>query len=195
MYRRLTSWPTPERGKQAVLDIIALAASEGLVGHDSEFIPETKEGRIFGVASRERCAACYWDNECAQALIDSKTRISAYSLLGADKPVLEHMLGIKTPLNLWSDPMMRWYIVNPDLASVPKSSFAEESDDPDSSLGFMNLWACTSMLHDIPQWKRCCGPGCIESGRPCPNHNEMDYCSIDAWAGLVDDYALMVLML
>ena len=193
----ITSWPKIERGYHAVRSVIAEAKAEGLIGHDSEFITETLQGRIFGVASKTRCAACEWDNVFGvDVLTDVEEgkplpyQISAYSCLGADRPVMEHMLSVKTPLTAWSDPMMRWYIMNSDLASVPKSTFTDD-DAEGMGLGFMGLWACTSVLTDLPNWKRCIGsPTCQMSGRPCPEHNEMDYCAVDAWAGLMDDYSL-----
>jgi hypothetical protein len=201
-YERLTKWPKPERGEARCTEIILEAAREGRIGFDCEFDPTTMVPTVFGVASKERCGACVWVpgvNSIVHLMVLCSKPISAFSCMGADKPVVDQALGIKTDRSLWSDPMIRWYLCNPDLSSAPKGTTGEEDG---ASLGLMSLWVATSMLHDIPNWKFCIGEEqCLRENRPCGHrlgygdhingHNILDYCAVDSWAGLVDDYALI----
>ena len=104
--------------------------------------------------------------------------------------MIEKALRRLTPSVLWRDTMVTHWICNPDLASVPKSLVNNDVDsDAGAVLGMMNLWAATSLLHDTPNWKSCRGAEeCLQGRWPCPEHNELDYCAVDSWAGLVDDY-------
>lgn len=187
---RRSSWPTPERGPDAVRFVIAQATQEGRLGYDIEYSPQGPT--IIGVASLERCAAWWWDEELGNLVFDAGVPIAAHSGLSADRPVSEKALRRGTPSGLWRDTMVLHWMANPDLASVPKSLINNDGDsDAGAVLGMMNLWATTSLLHDIPQWKECVGAEeCLRDRRPCPDHNELDYCAVDSWAGLVDDYSL-----
>ncbi len=188
---RLTCWPTPERGREAVLSVIAEWQREGRGATDLEF-RETGIATIIGVASLTRCASWYWSEELGNAVIDAGVPLAAYAGIGADKPIFEQNLRRETPVSLWNDPMLKHWICNPDLASVPKAAFTDEGDtDSATVLGLMNIFSALSLLHDIPQWKHCIGQGeCLRLGRPCRLHNELDYCSVDSYAGLVLDYSL-----
>lgn len=172
---RRTEWPKPERGGDAVSSVLQTAIIEGRVGADLEY---TLEGpTIIGIASLNRCAAAPWSRELGFALANCGVPIAAHAGIGADKPVLEKALGIVTPLEQWNDTMVKHWIVNPDLASVPKSLIAEDSDDPGIVFAFMNLWAATSFQHDIPNWKECIGKDeCLAQQRPCPEHDPYGYC-------------------
>lgn len=199
---RHSKFPVVERGPLAVKFVIDMARSEGRLGFDCEYSPISGP-TIIGVASKTRAAACFWSREMGLAIAHCGVPISAYAGIGADKPVLEKALGVTTPLSSWEDPMLKHWIVHPDLASVPKASYGEDRDDG-HVMGMMNLWIATSLLHDVGRWKGCLAEIdssgnarqaalaeiCVARKRICPIHNELAYCSIDAWAGLVDDYSL-----
>lgn len=199
---RLTKFPVVENGYHAVLSVIAAAREEGRLGYDLEY-SEVSGPTIIGVGSRHRAAAAGWNPLLGRAVLDAGVPISAYAGIGADKPVSEKALGVNTPLDLWEDPMLKHYIVRPDLASVAKSTYGEDRDDA-HVMGMMNLWVATSLLHDLPNWKRCLSELdssgqpvnaalaeiCVSTDRACPVHKPFDYCALDAWCGLVDDYAL-----
>lgn len=187
---RRKEWPLVEKGSVAVKSVIEAAKNEGRIGYDIEFSPEGPA--VIGVGSKDRAAAWWWSDELGHLVINAGVPIAAHSGLGADRPVTEKALGVTTPLELWRDSMILSWIVNPDLASVPKSTFNSENDsDSGSVIGMLNLWACTSLLHDIPNWKECIGQEqCLRERRPCPEHDELAYCALDAWAGLIDDYSL-----
>lgn len=182
---RYSSFPPTSNSAFGVRSIIDEAVIEGACGYDIEFNPDGKI-TVIGVATKNRCGATWWTDELGEYLINSGVPLVAFAGIGADKPVTEKMLGIKTPLTRYHDPMIRHYIVNPDLASVSKSAVGEDEDDPTIALGLMNLWCCTSLLHDVPNWKRHSGPDC----KVCPKCNVLSYCAYDAWAGLVDEYSL-----
>lgn len=191
LYKRENKFPEIIISYNGVLDVIQQAALEGKVGFDCEFLDTGPT--IIGVASKHKAAAWWWDSDLAQALLDCNKPLVAYSGIGADKPVIEKALGITTPLDLWFDPMLKFFILNPDLSSIPKTQGGEDTQD--LTMGFMSLWACTSFLHDLPQWKMCLGEEyCLREQRPCPDHNELAYCAVDAWAGLIDDDALDILL-
>lgn len=188
-YQRHNQWPTPEKSYNSVIEVIEIAKSEGRLGLDLEYGPSGPT--IIGVASLKRCAAWHYSDILGRKALECGVPIAAHAGIGADKPVIERATGLVTPLEQWHDTMIKHYIVNPDLASVPKSITGEDRDDSGVVLGLMNLWACTSLLHDLPNWKECIGSDvCLRERRPCPEHDELSYCAVDSWAGLIDDYAL-----
>lgn len=182
---RYSEFPPTANTPLGVKQVIDEASIEGNIGVDFEFNPDGTP-TVIGVASRSRCAATWWSSELGRYLLDASGQYVAFAGIGADKPIVEKALGVTTPLSRWDDPMIRHYIVNPDLASVPKGSVGEDEDDPAIALGLMNLWCCTSLLHDVPNWKRHSGPDC----KVCPKCDVLSYCAYDAWAGLVDEYSL-----
>ncbi len=189
---RYDKWPEPETSPSAVKAIIYEAArTTKRLGTDLEYNPDLAP-TIIGVATHDRCAAAWWSPELGKLVIESGCILVAFAGIGADKPVYEKALGVKTPLSMWDDSMIRHYCVNPDLASVPKGAVGEDEDDPAIALGLMNLWCTTSLLHDVPNWKRCTGETrCLSQGLPCPQHKPREYCAVDSWAGLVDDDSLI----
>ena len=197
---RYTEFPPCLKSSLGVKQVIDEACFEGFIGFDVEYSKKDKP-YIIGVASKGRCASHWWSDDLGWYLLEQvkkhDAKLVAFSGIGADKPVIEAALKTTTPLSMWHDTMIRHWIVNPDLASVPKSAVGEDADDPAVALGLMNLWCCTSLLHDVPNWKRprgrdgkatCNIVGCRG---PCPIHDEMAYCGTDAWAGLVDGYSLI----
>ena len=182
---RYSQFPPCLKSALGVKQVIDEASLEGNIGVDFEFNPDGTP-TVIGVASKERCAAYWWSNDLGSYLLNASGTYVAFAGIGADKPIIEGALKVTTKLERWDDPMIRHYICNPDLASVPKGTVGEDEDDPAIALGLMNLWCCTSLLHDVPNWKRHSGPDC----KVCPRCDVLTYCAYDAWAGLVDEYSL-----
>lgn len=206
-YHRRVGWPKVHKGAQAVLDVIRASHDTTRLGLDLEF--HSNNPTIIGVAvtlpsGEDKVAAANWTRELGEACVraaNAGVKLVAYSGIAADKPVLEAALGVKTPLASWTDSLIQHWIMNPDLASVSKATGGEEAQD--QTFAMMNIWAATSLLHDIPHWKgfysgdtsMCTDPEtCLREQHPCPVHCEQDYCGVDSWAGLVDDEALRSLM-
>lgn len=196
MSPRFSEFPPIGRGAGEVLAVIEAAKVTGRLGVDFEFIPETKTITIVGVATRERATAAPAHPDLLAAIAAFPGVLVAYAGIGADKPQLD-AAGYETPLDRWRDAMIRHWIVNPDLASVPKSSLGEDADD-NHVMGFMNIWIATMMTHDLPRWKggyrHSCGDRTACAGPnppPCPEHDEAAYCAVDAFAGLVIDDSLI----
>lgn len=181
---RYSNFPPTANSTLGVKQVIDEASLEGNIGVDFEFNPDGVP-TVIGVASKGRCAATWWSDELGWYLLNASGQYVAFSGIGADKPIIEGALGIKTELCRWDDPMLRNWAVNPDLASVPKTA-GEDDNDPAVALGLMNLWCCTSLLHDVTNWKRHKGPEC----KVCPQCDVLTYCAYDAWCGLVDEYSL-----
>lgn len=182
---RYSLFPPCLKSALGVKQVIDEASREGNIGVDFEFNPDGTP-TVIGVASMGRCAAYWYSDDLGTYLLNTAGKYVAFAGIGADKPIIEGALGVKTKLDRWDDPMLRHWICNPDLASVPKTA-GEDDNDPAVALGLMNLWCCTSLLHDVSNWKRCRKSSCVG---PCPVHDVLFYCAVDAWAGLVDEYSL-----
>lgn len=185
--RVYSCWPEPQHTLEAFEACRAQARATGKLGMDLEF--NASGPTIMGIASQDHIYCGPFDSHLFQILLDDIQKgeyvFSAYAGLTADKPVVETYFGLKTDLAAWSDPMLKYYLCFPDFAAAPGK---DEDDDDSSAMGFYNLWACTSLCADVQQWKRCLGEErCIPAHRPCPLHNEIDYCGVDAWAGLICD--------
>lgn len=167
-----------------------ICRSEDAIGVDFEFNPDRKsknylQPTIVGVANHEVACALPWHNRLGDYLIDAGElgKLVAYSTCDADKPVLEHALGIDTPLEWWDDAMLKWYLCNSDLVKI-NTKESDEGDAEGGLLGLMGLWTAVSYYRDIPCWKHHREPKC---DGPCPSCEVFDYCATDAWAGLVVD--------
>lgn len=151
------------------------------VGIDFEF---TNIGKptIVSVTSENEIFAAPWSPEIASILKSEleipDTQWVAHSGISADRPVVEATLGIKTPLSAWDDSMVTHYLCNQHLTKAPAK---EESDDA-GALGFMDLWTMASLTTKMFNWKKCRGVVCYG---PCPAHSPIEYCGVDAWAGLM----------
>jgi DNA polymerase I-like protein with 3'-5' exonuclease and polymerase domains len=184
---RNTSFPEYSSDTEGFLKVSQEALGEGQLGLDLEFDPTRKRPHIIGVASRERSAGIWWDNELAKEVIgqalEKKVPIVGHAVMDADKPVVEHVFGWQTPDDAWEDSMILGYLCNSDFASMPGK---QEDENDKGSLGLMNLWSMGSYYTNLPQWKKCTGKLC--DNRPCPTHNERWYCAVDAWAGNIITY-------
>lgn len=180
-------------------EVLEAATREGRIGYDIEF---GKNGpHIMGFASRELLWGGAWDAALVKQMLacalDGKFLISAYSGITADRPETEEYTSVKTPLNIWSDNLLKFFLCHPNFAAAPGK---DEDDDDAGALGLYNLWACTSMYLDTPNHKQCRG---IKCSGPCPSfkkrpdcsvpafEGEVYYCALDAWTGLLCDYALI----
>lgn len=181
-------FPHVELSESAVKEVAAEAILEKNLGFDLEFSPVTGKPHILGVASKTKAAACSWDHFLAKTIFDdavtNKASLVGYSVMDADKPVLEGQFDIVTDPAIWTDSMIEFYLLNQDYCAAPAK---EEDADDAGALGLMNLWTMASQYTNLPQWKRCREEGCFG---PCPEHNEPWYCAIDAWAGLEGHYVM-----
>ncbi len=173
---------------KAGLQEILQKPEEGL-GLDLEFDPDTGKPSILGISNRHLTGAIPWDSQLAREVVEvaekAKVEIVGHSVVGADRPILEGALGIKTPLKLWDDTLIRFYLCNPDFCKTPGK---EEDDDDTGAMGFMGLWTMASIYTDVPAWKTCRGKACEG---PCPKHYPFDYCAVDSWTGLMAKFGLV----
>lgn len=156
------------------------------LGIDFEFNPKTEKPSILGISVRNLAAAVKWEpNQARKTLewcIKNGIKLVGHSVIGADKPVLEKALGIKTTLDMWEDTMVEHYICHHDFTKN-----TAKDDDGEGSLGLMNLYVMASMTTNAYQWKICRGRAC---DGPCPKHNVFEYCAIDSWAGIEGHYVM-----
>jgi len=171
------------------IDHNILRAGEDL-GIDLEFSPRTKVPTILGLSTEKVCGAVKWDPVLARDTYDTCLRkghqLYAHSMVEADKDIFDTALGIKTPLYMWEDSMILHYLCNADFTQID----AKEQDEADAgSLGLMNLWTMASMYTDLPFWKDCLESRC--TGDICYKHDQIGYCAVDSYAGLVGGKKLM----
>lgn len=176
-------FPPILRDEEGFKDVLAEAAREGRTGLDLEF--SGTKPTILGIASRSRAASIRWDDRMAQKVIEESRILSGHAVTDADKPVLDSRFGIETPLTKWSDTMIRHYLCSSELAAEPGKT---EDDDDAQAMGWMNIWAMSTLYTELPAWKNCRKSACFG---PCPTHDVFGYNAIDAWAGLECDYKLI----
>lgn len=118
-------------------------------------------------------------------------RFVGHNSITADRPLLDDILGERTPLDRHEDTMILHYLCNADFVSMPK---AKGPDDEEArGMGLLDLWSMSSLYTDLSGWKNCrdglrwndewTPP--IHCDGPCPVHDKKWYNGIDAWA--VDD--------
>lgn len=191
----LSLWPEVSHEESDFWKVLEAAKAEGTgLGIDTEF--GAQGITVLGVASQKLIYAGPWNETLALACVDSDLDLVAYAGVSADRPELEEALGIKIPLNRIQDGLLRMFLCYPGFAAAPGK---EEDSEDAGALGYFNLWACTSLICDVPNWKRCRGAKC--SG-PCPSfrkesncpvpawEGELIYCGLDAWAGLIANIEL-----
>ena len=180
-YRQAAFDPFPHIGHN--LDALerVLTSSGTYRGLDFEFRRDWTP-TIVAVTTEDYIAALPWSVTVAERLrpyfVTGKFQWVAHSGVGADKPVIEKALKIKTDLINWECSLNTHYLVNQHLTKAPAKG---ESDDS-GALGFMDLWTMASLTTDAYLWKRCRNSRC---DGPCPKMASLDYCGVDAWAGLV----------
>lgn len=171
--------PEVERTEAAMREILKTPAA--LKGIDFEF-DKVSRPTIVSICLVDRIACTKWTPELGRAIAenirDEATQWVAHSGTTADKPVNDASTGIVTSLDKWEDSMITHFLANQHLTKAP----SKEGDD-DGALGFMNLWCATSLTTDMFNWKFCRGHACVG---PCPSHDPLGYCGVDAWGGLVD---------
>jgi DNA polymerase I-like protein with 3'-5' exonuclease and polymerase domains len=170
----------PKIGRET--EVLQLLYSENHLGLDFEFSPYTLKPSIIGVGVADRAAACSWngsvESPVTKALLDAVKRgviFTGHFVLGADKLVLEKALQLETPHTMWEDSMILHYLCYASLCKAPGKVETE------GALGFMGLGTAAHLWLGIPNWKACRGNSCTG---PCPKHQVLDYCAVDAWAGL-----------
>ena len=176
------AYPRYSYGTGPVMSI--LSSRRPLIGLDLEYTGDRPE--VIGVATEDECAADFWSPDYIGALrsaIESGTVLSMYSGIPADRPVLAGQ-GLEVPLGSISDGMIRFWLVYAHLCKAPGQRDDGTEDPDEGPLGFMGLWTAASIGTSLPVWKTCRGPACTG---PCPRHNGLYYCAVDAWAGLAVD--------
>lgn len=174
-------YPTIYRTQDEIRKLVEKTTD--FVGLDLEFNTDTGRPTVVGLATEEGCGAVRWDadfvRDVVMGLLDRGVRLVGHAVVGADRPVIEAALGIRTRLDQWEDSMLAHYLAAQVLCKAPAK---EEDKDDTGSLGFMGLWPAASRWTNLPQWKAHRGAECYG---PCPRCDVFGYCAIDAFAGLV----------
>ena len=180
-------WPEYSQGLDSIQEIID-NVNEPYLGLDLEFDTKTKRCSIFGLATRDKCASAPFDINQARETIHiarkKGIKLVGFSVCGAEKEILEHNLNQELELDLFEDSMILFHLCNSHLT---KSSGGKE-DGEKGTLGFINLYTCSTIYTDIPNWKMCRENEC--SG-PCPRCDVWGYNAVDSWVGLVAFHRLL----
>src|SRR5574342_465733 len=113
-YGALDPFPPCTLTPDGVAEVAREALAEGRCGLDLEFNPEPGKPHILGVASRDRAAACWFDEHLAKDVVQNMRvvpggQLVGHSVMDADKPIIDTWLGLTTPVELWDDSMIRGY--------------------------------------------------------------------------------------
>lgn len=169
-------FPEIRKGQKEVLDLVR-ETSDNYLGLDLEF--HNNRITIVGVANEDVAASCYWSQNVGKEIIsvglNSGVRYVGFSTIGAEKRELERFHESKLPLDMFEDCMVLFWMMNSDLCKLDQGKEKGEK----GSLGFMNLWACSSIYTMLSQWKTCRGKTCFG---PCPFHDALGYNAVDTWA-------------
>jgi len=157
------------------------------LGIDYEFNiegPTKNVAKIIGIANRDKIACIPATpeivDETIQHCLDKNIKLVGHSVIGAEMVVTERTCGIKTPVEAWSDTILKHFLLNMDLTKA-----AGKKED-EGGLGFNNLWSSTSLVLDVPQWKDHRSREC--DGEICPRCDVYGYCGVDSWSSLELDY-------
>jgi hypothetical protein len=188
------TYPPYEESADAVLDM--LHGPHPILGLDFEF-SDRAEITVVGVATPDACAAYSATDPGGHAALEETLEaiqeyvrrggvLSAYAGITADRDVLRRGYGITIPLEAISDGMIRHWLCSAHLCKAPGARSGGDDDDPEEqgSYGFLGLWSAASFYTHLPAWKTCRGLAC---DGPCPRHDIVHYCAVDAWAGLQVD--------
>lgn len=179
-------FPQYSADAELLIDMLRTAVPGDILGLDLEYGPRGLT--IAGLANERLACGAAWSDRIGQEIrkaAEDGVVFSAYAGIAADRPALR-ACGFDIPLESVSDAMIRFWLVYAHLCKTPGVRYTEEQDPEEGSYGFLGLWTAASLLTDLPVWKTCRGPAC--SG-PCPKHQPMAYCAVDAWAGLMVDLA------
>lgn len=174
-------WPMYKVGHNSIEEVLE-NVKDGRLGIDLEFNTKTKRCSILGVANSDLCASASFDFEQAKKIVSGakkgKYKLVGFSVMGAEKDILEYNLGTDIPFEVFEDTMILFQLCNSHLC---KTEGGKESYEK-GSLGFINLYTCSTIYTGITNWKLCRETQC--SG-PCPKHDVWGYNAIDSWVGLV----------
>lgn len=165
--RRMNSlYPQIERSAAGIRKFLSeTAGPETPIGIDLEF--GDRGPTVLGLACGNFAGAVRWDQELARYAValatERQTTLVGHSIVDADKPQVEEATGLKTPLDLWDDSMIAHWCNNAILCGMAGK---DEEEGEAGSLGMMNLWAATSMVLAVPNWKDHWGAAC--TGYICP---------------------------
>lgn len=158
------SWenqPHPDR-------LRAMFNNASAVSVDLEWNPETQVLQRVGLWGDKGGATFAWDDVVyANAL--------RQILLNTGEIIFHNGLGSKSDYHVLSQ-----HGLCPSYAKVRDTMLAMHLLWPQfAGLGFLDLWTCTSMVSDVPNWKLCRGRDCVGA---CPKHQPAWYNVTDAWA-------------
>ena len=173
-------WPRYARGEKYIREI--LENPDEYTGLDLEFDPNTNKPTILGLSNSKLSASMPFDKKMAKFIVDCAklgiTKLVGYSVIGAEKEVLEQTLQEDIPLECFEDGMITHFLLNQDL--VKMSQGKEESEK--GSIGFLNLWTMNTFYAGLPQFKVCRELNCKG---PCPKHDVWGYNSMDSYVARV----------
>lgn len=159
------------------------AREEGALGYDLEF--SGLRPTIVGIASKRSAASLPHDPALIEEIWESNLPLVGHSVIDADKPVTEAVLGHPTDLSRWEDTLHLFYLLHQHYAKTEDRSDSGESRGESGSIGLFDLFSCSAHYLLIPNWKHCRGKYC--SG-PCPYHAPFEYNAVDSWAPLIAWY-------
>ena len=169
-------WPKHARGEKYLREI--LENPDLYTGIDLEFDPVTNKPTILGLSNSKMAASAPFSKELARFVVDCAklgiTKLVGYSVVGAEKEVLENVLGEELPISIFEDSMLTHFLLNQDL--VKMSQGKEESEK--GSIGFLNLWTMNTFYVGLPQFKLCREITCKG---PCPKHDVWGYNAMDTY--------------
>lgn len=171
-------FPKYARGEKYIREI--LENPEQYTGIDLEFDPSTNKPTIIGLSNSKLAASMPFSKEVARTIVEYAklgiTKLVGFSIMGAEKTVLEKELGEELPLSIFEDGIVTHFLLNQDL--VKMSQGKEESEK--GSIGFLNLWTMNTFYVGLPQFKLCRELGCKG---PCPKHDVWGYNAMDTHVG------------
>jgi hypothetical protein len=174
-------WPVIHRTYDGFLKV--LREADMYLGIDYEFrtLASGKQiPTIISIANEQEAACLNHADNLTRLVVESDLKLVAHSALGAERKTIEDAIGVRVPLERWEDSMRAMYWTHLDFSKAPDKNVDSDESEQGSG-GFMNLWTCSSMYTDLPNWKYHRGIACIG---PCPVCAVHDYCAVDSYAGL-----------
>jgi len=170
-------WPKYAEGNKYLREILENPSE--FTGIDFEFDPKTNKPTITGLANHNLAASAPYSKEVVDFIVQvaelGMTRLVGYSVIGAEKEVIEKVLGREISLDCFEDGMITHFLLNQDLV---KQSSGGKVGGEKGSLGFLNLWTMNTFYCGLPQFKMCRGVTCTG---PCPSHKVFGYNAMDSY--------------
>jgi hypothetical protein len=159
------------------------------LGTDMEWDIQTGRPTIIGVSDGTTTVSTAfdsgWPHVCA--LLDrypGAWTFVGHNLVQAERPIFERF-GRQIPLEKIQDTIAWHYLTSAHLCKAGGSKKGDNNDINVRGGGFMNIWTMCSIWTSLARWKDCTGPGCPNSGLPCPHHDPFGYNGIDSLGPLL----------